>query len=252
MNNRREKKPACPGCGQPIRIPSANGAGEPSPATAVRAPAAASAGLKSGITAAKKAGAARPPVAKGNATESVAAPSRSVSDSKTATSESGKTSAETYDFLAPPKGPDELGWLGPYRVLKVLGSGAMGVVFQAEDPHLQRQVALKAMLPAMAASESARKRFLREAQPAAALEHDHIVSIYQVGEDRGIPFMAMQFLKGEPLDERLKREKCLPVQETLRIGREVAEGLDAAHQRGLIHRDIKPANLWLEPPRTTS
>ena len=105
----------------------------------------------------------------------------------------------------------------------------MGVVFQAEDPALKRKVALKAMLPALAASGSAKQRFLREAQAAAAIEHDHIVPIYQVGEDRGVPFLAMPFLKGEPLDERLQREGALPVAEVLRIGRETAEGLAAAH-----------------------
>jgi hypothetical protein len=156
--------------------------------------------------------------------------------------------AEHYDFLAPPEAPDELGRLGCYRVLEVLGAGGMGVVFRAEDPTLKRKVALKAMLPALAASESARQRFLREAQTAAAIEHDHIVPIYQVGEDRGVPFIAMPLLKGMPLDERLRRERILPLADTLRIGRETARGLQAAHAAGLIHRDIKPANLWLEGP----
>src|SRR5204862_5998107 len=139
---------------------------------------------------------------------------------------------------------DELGRLGPYRVLKVLGAGGMGVVFQAEDLVLERKVALKVMLPALAASESSRKRFLREAKTAASIEHDHIVPILQVGEDRGVPFIAMPFLKGEPLDERLKRDTAMPIEEILRIGREAAEGLAAAHETGLVHRDIKPANLW--------
>src|SRR5205823_458951 len=93
--------------------------------------------------------------------------------------------AELVSILAPAQGPGELGRLGPYRVLKVLGAGGMGVVYLAEDPHLQRQVALKAMLPALAASPAARERFLREARAAAALEHDHVVAVYQVGEDRG-------------------------------------------------------------------
>jgi serine/threonine protein kinase len=153
---------------------------------------------------------------------------------------------EHYDFLAPPEQPDELGRLGPYRVLKVLGAGGMGVVFQAEDPKLKRKLAIKAMLPALAASETAKQRFLREAQTAAAIEHDHIVPIYQVGEDRGVPFIAMPFLKGEPLDERLNRDRNLPLTEILRIGREAAKGLSAAHAAGLVHRDIKPANMWLE------
>src|SRR5262249_46047602 len=133
-----------------------------------------------------------------------------------------------------------------YRVLKILGAGGMGVVYQAEDVHLQRLVALKAMLPTLATSAAARQRFLREARAAAAIEHDHIVAIYQVGEERGVPFLAMQFLKGEPLDERLKRDGRLPLADVLHIGREVALGLAAAHQRDLIHRDIKPANIWLE------
>jgi WD40 repeat protein/tRNA A-37 threonylcarbamoyl transferase component Bud32 len=153
---------------------------------------------------------------------------------------------EHFDFLAPPGGPDELGRLGPYRVLRVLGAGGMGVVFAAEDLVLKRKVALKTMLPALAASDTAKQRFLREAQTAAAIEHDHIVPIFQVGEDRGVPFIAMPLLKGEPLDQRLQRQPVLPVAEVLRIGRETAKGLAAAHDAGLIHRDVKPANLWLE------
>jgi WD40 repeat protein len=139
-----------------------------------------------------------------------------------------------------------LGRLGHYRVLRVLGAGGMGVVFQAEDLTLKRKVALKAMLPALAASDTARQRFLREAQAAAAIEHDHIVPIFQVGEDRKVPFIAMPLLKGEPLDARLQRQSVLPIPEVLRIGREAAKGLAAAHAAGLIHRDVKPANLWLE------
>jgi serine/threonine protein kinase/Leucine-rich repeat (LRR) protein/DNA-directed RNA polymerase subunit RPC12/RpoP len=156
---------------------------------------------------------------------------------------------EHYDFLAPSKEPGELGRLGSYRVLKVLGVGGMGVVFQAEDPSLERIVALKAMKPALAASGSAKKRFVREAKTTAKVKHDHIVAIYQVGEDRGVPFLAMEFLEGEPLDERIKREGKLPVPEVLRIGREMAEGLAAAHEHNLIHRDIKPGNVWLEGKR---
>jgi serine/threonine protein kinase len=166
---------------------------------------------------------------------------------------SGKTNAghdlRLTEFLAPSQAVDELGRLGKYRVLKVLGHGGMGVVFKAEDPKLKRSVAIKAMLPTLAASASAGKRFLREAQAMAAVKHDHIVTIYQVDEERGIPFLAMEFLSGEPLDERLDREGKLPLAEVLRIGREIAEGLEAAHATGLIHRDVKPANVWLEAPR---
>jgi WD40 repeat protein len=150
------------------------------------------------------------------------------------------------DFLAPAQAPDELGRLGPYRILKVLGAGGMGIVLLAEDEQLKRPVALKVMRPALAEDPEARRRFLREARAAASLQHDHIVTIHQVGEDRGIPFLAMEFLGGEALDVRLGREGKLPIAEVVRIGRQTATGLAAAHRRGLIHRDIKPANLWLE------
>ncbi len=168
---------------------------------------------------------------------------------------------DAYAFLAPPQQPGELGRLGPYRILKVLGEGGMGLVFQAEDPQLKRLVALKVMKPALAASATARQRFLREAQAMAALEHDHIVTIHHVGEERGVPFLTMQLLRGETLDERLKEEGetpaesdgrqlgeslASPLADVLRLGREIAEGLAAAHAQGLIHRDIKPANIWLE------
>jgi WD40 repeat protein len=149
-------------------------------------------------------------------------------------------------FLAPPEAPDEVGRLGPYRVRRVLGTGGMGVVFHAEDPQLARPVALKAMLPALAVSADARQRFLREARAAAAISHDHVVPVFAVGEDRGVPFLAMPLLEGESLEERLHREEVLSPTEVLRIGREIAAGLAAAHERGLVHRDVKPANVWLE------
>src|SRR5262249_50767790 len=101
--------------------------------------------------------------------------------------------ADGFDFLRPPEMPDELGRLGVYRVLQVLGKGGMGMVFKAEDPHLERTVALKVMLPEIAKKQSARDRFVREARAAAKLEHDHIIPIYQVSEDNGVPFIAMPF-----------------------------------------------------------
>jgi serine/threonine protein kinase len=166
---------------------------------------------------------------------------------------------DTQDIPAPvaaaPPGAAALGCIGAYRLCQVLGSGGMGVVFQAEDPHLRRFVALKAMKPSLAVSTTARQRFLREAQLTAAVKHDHIVTIHQVGEERGVPFLAMELLEGETLEQRLQREQRdgeaapLPPAEVLRIGREIAEGLAAAHARGLIHRDVKPANVWLEGPR---
>jgi WD40 repeat protein/tRNA A-37 threonylcarbamoyl transferase component Bud32 len=153
---------------------------------------------------------------------------------------------EFLTFLAPPQGPGELGRLGGYRVLKVLGTGGMGLVFHAEDVRLKRAVALKVMRPELTSKPDFNSRFQREAQAAAAVKHDNIATVYQVGEDREISFLAMELLEGESLADRLHLEQKLPVAEVLRIGHQVARGLAAAHARGLIHRDIKPANLWLE------
>ncbi len=151
-----------------------------------------------------------------------------------------------YDFLGPPAGPDEIGRLGEYRVLQLLGQGAMGVVFRAEDVALGRMIALKVMVPAVAALPENRERFLREARATAAINHPNVIPIYKVGEDRGVPYLAMPLLKGESLESCLNREGRFAVGDAVRIGREIAAGLAAAHERNLIHRDIKPANLWLE------
>ena len=153
---------------------------------------------------------------------------------------------ELVDFLAPPQALDELGRLGSYRILRVIGAGGMGVVYEAEDTVLERRVALKAMLPTLAVSLSARQRFLREARAAAAVEHARIVQIYQVGEERGVPFLVMPMLKGESLEDRFARAGRPSFGDAMRIAREIAEALAAAHERGLIHRDIKPGNVWLE------
>jgi serine/threonine protein kinase/ribosomal protein S27E len=238
------KKVRCPACGKPIAVPGAGGErarvlagpGNRSPAPGTRA----AGGEEQTLS----------PRAPSAAETSTATPERSSSGQTSAEIDPGgrAPAGELTAFLAPPQQPDEIGRLGPYRVLKVLGHGGMGVVFQAEDPGLRRPVALKAMLPALAVSASARERFFREARSAAALLHPHIVTIFQVGEDRGVPFLAMQFLEGESLDERIQREEKLPVAEVLRIGREVALGLACAHAKGLIHRDVKPANVWLEAP----
>ncbi len=120
---------------------------------------------------------------------------------------SGQEAKELDTFLTPPQEPDELGRLGTYRILKKLGAGGMGMVFLAEDTLLHRNVALKVMLPRFAATRQARERFLREARAAAAIEHPHIVAIYQVGEDNGIPYLAMPFLKGQSLDDCLNQKK---------------------------------------------
>ncbi len=155
-------------------------------------------------------------------------------------------------FLAPAQQPDEIGRLGPYRILAVLGQGGMGMVFKAQDPALDRLCALKTMLPEVAKKPEMKERFLREARAAAQLEHDHIIPIYQVDEDRGVPYIAMPFLKGASLEDWFKQKQKgqagtpLTEPQILKLGREIARGLAAAHERGLVHRDIKPANIWLD------
>lgn len=138
-----------------------------------------------------------------------------------------------------------MGALGPYRILSLLGKGGMGAVYQAVDSRLGRHVALKVMLPAFAANEAARERFLREARTTARIAHDHVVTVYEADVHGGIPYIVMPLLKGCTVDKSLQTG-IPPVSEVLRIGREAALGLDAAHQVGLVHRDVKPANLWLE------
>lgn len=179
----------------------------------------------------------------------VAAPSSAPSgDTPGAGTLDATPTAAPYAFLAPPQAAGELGRLGPYRVIRVLGQGGMGVVFVGEDTRLGRQVALKAMLPDMATKPAAKERFLREARTAATLEHDHIVAIYQVDEDRGVPYIAMPLLKGISLEDWLRRrpDQPLPVPAVLKLARETASGLAAAHVHGMIHRDIKPANIFLQ------
>jgi urea transport system substrate-binding protein len=143
--------------------------------------------------------------------------------------------------------PTGVNKLGGFKLLRTLGEGGMGVVYEAEDLGLGRHVALKMLRPELA-DEAFRKRFLREARAAAALRHDHIVTVYQVGQEGDAPFLVMEYLEGETLETRLQRQHWLPLPEALRIARQIAEGLSAAHAKGLIHRDIKPANVWLEKP----
>ena len=152
------------------------------------------------------------------------------------------------DF-GPPSVPGDVGRLAHYRVLDALGAGGMGAVFLALDEDLDRRVALKVMQPECALDPGARERFLREARAAAAVKHDNVVTIYQVGEDGGMPFIAMELLAGASLASYLHRKGRLTVAQALRVGHEAAAGLDAAHALGLVHRDIKPGNIWLEAPR---
>ncbi len=149
-------------------------------------------------------------------------------------------------FLQPSDQEGVLGTLGSYEVREVLGQGGMGIVLKAFDPRLNRLVAIKVLSPAVAGSATCRRRFTREAQSAAAVCHDNIVAVHAVSEAEGLPYLVMQYIAGESLQARLERTGPLEVAEIVRIGRETAAGLAAAHAQGLIHRDIKPDNLLLE------
>jgi serine/threonine protein kinase len=149
------------------------------------------------------------------------------------------------DFLNPSDQPGCLGAVGPYQIIDVIGRGGMGIVLRALDAKLNRIVAVKVLAPEMAANPNARRRFVREAQAAAAVSHPHVVTIHAVDEDK-LPYLVMECIVGQSLQEKLDRAGPLRLTEILRIGRQVAEGLAAAHHQGLIHRDIKPANIMLE------
>lgn len=138
--------------------------------------------------------------------------------------------------------------IGPYRVVRELGRGGMAVVYEADDTELARRVALK-VLVGPAADEQGKRRFVREAQAQAKVHHEHVVTIYRVGEDRGVSYLAMPVLNGQTLAQALTTVPRPPLASAIRIGQEIAEGLAAAHAVGLIHRDIKPANVWLEAPK---
>ena len=155
-------------------------------------------------------------------------------------------STDDLAFLEPSQRSDALGRLDEYEVLELLGRGSMGLVLKAFEPSLSRVVAIKVLAPQVASCPRARRRFVREAQAAAAVAHPHVVPIHAVAEKDGLPYLVLQYVGGVSLQGRLDREGPLPPREVLRIGMQIASGLAAAHAQGLIHRDIKPANVLLE------
>lgn len=148
-------------------------------------------------------------------------------------------------LLGPTDDPRMLGRIGPYEIVGILGRGGMGVVFKGFDAVLNRYVAIKMMLPHLATSGAARKRFAREARAAAAVVDDHVMAIHGVAEWQGIPYLVMPYTRGLSLQKRLNEQGPLELREILRIGMQAAAGLAAAHAQGLVHRDVKPANMLL-------
>jgi serine/threonine protein kinase len=154
----------------------------------------------------------------------------------------------SLDFLSPPAEPGQLGMLDHFAITGIVGRGGMGLVLRGFDTYLHRDVAVKVLDPALAQDENAQHRFCRESRAAASITHEHVVAVHHVAEQESaeLPYLVMQLIDGESLDDRLGREGRLELKEVVRIGKEIAEGLQAAHQKGLIHRDVKPGNVLLE------
>jgi non-specific serine/threonine protein kinase len=157
----------------------------------------------------------------------------------------GTTPPAAADDSATPARPGTPSRLGHYTITRKLGQGGMGVVYQARDERLERTVALKT-LPTLAGDEVARKRLWREARAAASVNHPNICQIYEIGEDTGGLFIAMELLEGEPLSDQLQRGP-LNVADAVTVGLEMLAALSALHARGIIHRDLKPSNVFRTP-----
>ncbi len=151
------------------------------------------------------------------------------------------------DFLPASDDASHLGRLDQFAILGIIGRGGMGIVLRGFDTYLEREVAVKVLDPAMAQDEMARKRFCRESRTAASVTHENVVAVHHVAheESSDLPYLVMQLIDGESLDQRLARGR-LPLKDIVGIGAQVAAGLAAAHEKGLIHRDVKPANVLLE------
>jgi hypothetical protein len=147
---------------------------------------------------------------------------------------------QPHDFLAPARGPGEIGRHGPYRVLRVVGRGGMGVVFEAEDSVLRRKVALKVLLDSRYADPHYVARFQGEAAAVVRLRHPNIVQIYEVGNIRGRPYLALEFIEGGNLDAWLAG-RPQPIRDSAALGEVLARAVHHMHQQGLVHRDLKPA-----------
>jgi serine/threonine-protein kinase len=136
--------------------------------------------------------------------------------------------------------------VGPYRLVRLLGEGGMGRVFEAVREPDGDRVAVKLLKPVPGADEEVRRRFLREARTARSLEHPRLVGVLDAGEDDGQMYLVMRYVEGRSLQERIDEEGALPVPDAVRVAGQVAEALDALHAAGVVHRDVKAANVFLD------
>lgn len=143
---------------------------------------------------------------------------------------------------------NQLSMINHFRVVRLLGAGGMGIVYQAEDTRLGRTVAIKLLRPSLLSNESIRLRFLREAKAMVAIDCPQVATVYDIGALGDLPFMVMECLQGITLEEKLSHGTRLTLPEAIRIGKEIAYGVQALHRSGYIHRDLKPGNVWLESP----
>ncbi len=134
--------------------------------------------------------------------------------------------------------------LGPYEILEPLGAGGMGEVYRAKDTRLDRSVAIKILPTHLSANPELRQRFDREARAISSLTHPHICALYDVGHEDGTDFLVMEYLEGQTLADKVAGGP-MPLEDVLRIGRQMAEALAAAHRSGVVHRDLKPGNVML-------
>lgn len=150
-------------------------------------------------------------------------------------------------FVGPFTSDAPLGWLGTYQIQRAIGSGATGEVFEARDSRLGRLVAIKVLRPQLAAQALSRARFEREGRAIAAIRDAHIAQVFEIGTTAdAAPYLVMEFVGGESLEARLRREGSLDPRDAAEIVRQVANGLDAAHRQGVVHRDVKLSNVLLE------